>query len=84
MALETPRRDRRVVHRAVQGEIQLHVPLQAIEHRPGSTEPEVRGQLIGDGVGEDIPVAGRRLRVRAIGPELRDRAIEVTAPDDLC
>ena len=81
--LETPRGDRGVVHRAVEREVHLHVPLQAIDDRTVPADAQVGSELVGRGVRDDIPVAGWCLRARAVGPELRDRPVEVALPDDL-
>src|SRR5664280_2074898 len=51
-ALEAPRRDRRIVERTVEGEVQLDVPLEAVDGGTGAADPQVRGQLVGREVGE--------------------------------
>ena len=81
VALQPPGRDRGIVGGPIQGEVELDVPLETIHRRTGSPDPGVRGELVGDGVGDDIPVSGRRLGLRAVGPELGERAGEVSQVD---
>src|SRR5206468_10931875 len=82
-ALEPPRRYRRVVHGAVQREVGLRVPLQPIDDRTGPADAQIRGELVPDRIRDDVPVAGWRLRARAIRPELHDRAVVVTRADEI-
>ena len=68
LALQTPRGDRRVVLSAVEREVHLHVPAQAIR---GPRADSCRHQRrVRHGVRDDVPVARRRLRVRPVRPEL--------------
>ncbi len=83
IALEAPRRDRRVMDRPVQCKVGLHVPLQAVDDRAAAADAQVVAQLIADEVGDHVPVPGRRLGLRAIGPELGHDPAEVGARDDL-
>src|SRR5439155_27078324 len=81
--LETPGRDRRVVYGAIEGEIELHVPLQTIDDRAAPADTQVRSELVRDRVRERVPVARRRLRARTVGPKFGDRPVEVALPHDL-
>src|SRR5439155_11559859 len=69
-ALEAPGRDRRVVDRTVEREVELDVPLQTIDGRTCSADPQIWREPIRYGVRDDIPVARWRLGARAVGPEL--------------
>src|SRR5438309_1821069 len=82
-ALETPCRDRGVVHRAVEREVELHVPLQPIDDGAASADSQVRRERVRDRVRDDVPMAGWSLGIRTVGPELGDCSIEVALPDDL-
>ena len=81
VALQPPGRDGRVVHGTVEGEVQLDVPLEPVDHRTAAADPEVRRQLVRGEVGEDVPVPWRGFRVGTIGPELRHDAPEVPLVD---
>ena len=70
VALEAPRRDRRIVERTVEGEVQLDVPLEAVDGGTGAADPQVRGQLVGREVGEHVPVTRWGLGVGPVRPEL--------------
>src|SRR5207237_3006194 len=41
-ALQSPRRDRRVVYRSIEREVELHIPLQPIDDRAGAADSQVR------------------------------------------
>ena len=81
--LQAPRRDRRVVDGAVQREVELHVPLQAVDSGTAPADAQVRGQLVRDRVRDHVPVAGWRLGVRTVRPELDDRAVVIALPHDV-
>src|SRR5437660_7073928 len=66
----------------VQREVELHVPLQAIDGGPLATDPQVRPQLVRGGVCDDVPVPGRRLGLRSVRPEFCQRPREVALVDD--
>ena len=80
-ALDPPRGDGRVVHGAVEGEVEPHVPLQPV--RGSGTDARSEERRVGDDVREHVPVAGRRLGAGAVGPELGHEAGEVGSPDDV-
>jgi hypothetical protein len=67
--LEAPRDDGGVVDRPVEGEVELHVPLEPIERRAVAAKTQVRREGVRDLVRDDVPVAGRRLGLRPVGPE---------------
>ena len=69
--------------RAVQGEVELHVPLEPIDDRTLAADPQIWRKRIGDRVRDDVPMARRGLRVRAVGPELGDRPVEVARTHDV-
>ena len=79
-ALQSPRRDRRVVDRTVEREVELDVPLQTIDGRIFSAHAQIWRELIRYGIRDDIPVARWRLGARAVGPELDHRPKEVSLP----
>ncbi len=91
--LGAPRDDGRVVHRAIEREVDLHVPLEGIHLRRGTRDAgvEVRSAahaaamlgVIGDVVRERVPVSRGRLGHRAIRPELCEHPREVTQGDDI-
>ena len=83
LALQAPRHDRRVVDGAVQGQVELHVPLQAIDRDALPADPQIRPKLVRDGVGDHVPVSRGRLGLRSIGPELGQRAGEIALVHDL-
>ena len=85
MALRAPCGDRRVVHRAVEREVQLDVVLEPVDLR---TLRRIRSgprscELVDSGVGDRVPVAGRRLRHRAVRPELGNHAAVVAEQHDV-
>ena len=75
MALHTPGRDRRVMHGAVEREVELHVPFEAVE-----VAGDADGR-VGDVVRDRVPVSRRSLRIRAIRPELGQGPREVATTD---
>ena len=82
--LGAPGPDRRVVHRAVEREVDLHVPFEVVDERPPTAEPlaAAHGRMVGHVVGDDVPVPRRRLRARSVGPEIGDHTLEIGAVDD--
>ena len=83
--LVTPGPDRRVVHGAIERQIELHVPLEVAERPPPAADPLAvpHPRIVRDGIGDHVPVPGRGLRPRAVRPELGDDALEVGAIDDV-
>ena len=77
VALGAPRRDRRIMHRPVEGEVHLHVPLERVEHGTRAPDAPLEAGVIHDRVGQRVPVARRRLRVGTVGPELGQHPPEV-------
>ena len=80
-ALQSPRRDRRVVHRSIEREVELHIPLQPIDDRAGAADSQVRRKRVGHRVRKDVPVTRRCFGIRTVRPELGDRSIEVACSD---
>ena len=72
--LEAPGGDGGIVHGASQGEVGLHVPFQAAQLRALAAEPLLQGGVVVDIVQDREPMAGRRLRVGAVGPEFGQHA----------
>ena len=83
MALEAPGAHGGVVHGAVEGQVQLEVPLQRVELVARAAQAALQLRVVGDVVGQRVPVAGRRLRVGAVGPELGDDPRPIAALDDV-
>ena len=54
--LQPPGADRGVVHRPVQGQVQLHVPLPRVEHRPIAADAPLQQRVVGHVVGQGVPV----------------------------
>ena len=61
----------RVVHGAAEGEVRLHVPLQRARHQSRVLQATHEFGMVAHRVQDHEPMAGWRLRIRAIGPELR-------------
>ena len=84
LALDAPGGDRRVVHRAVERQVELDVPLEPVERRPVPPMLQVSARLVGrPGSRCTFQWPGRRLGLRAVGPELRQHAGEVAALHDV-
>ena len=71
------------MHRAVEREVQLDVPLERVDHLADPADAPLEARRVGDLVGDHVPVAGRRLRLRAVGPELGERPGVVAAQHDV-
>ena len=69
--------------RPIQGEVELDVPLEPIDRLALATDPESESGRVRDLVRDEVPVAGRRLRLRAVGPVLRECPREVRLQDDV-
>ena len=70
------------MHRPVEGQVHADVPLQPIDRSTATADTPFRqGRMVGDVVGDVVPMPGRGFRVRAVGPELRDRPGPVTDLD---
>ena len=78
-AFDAPRGDGGVVHGPAEGEIGLRVPLQAAELRPRAAKAPAQRGVVVHFVQDREPVAGRRLGIRPVGPELRQHAGVVAA-----
>ena len=71
VTLQGPGGASRLVDGSIQGEINLHVPFQNVEHRPGAAQSLNEGWIVCQCVGEDIPVARRCYGMpRNIRPEM--------------
>ena len=81
--LDLPGRDGCVVLGAVESQIDVDVPRERIERRAPSEEPALEARGVTHRVGDGVPVTGRRLGLRSVGPELRHDAEEVRPRDDL-
>ena len=69
-ALDPPRRNGAVVHGSAQGEVELDVPFEIVEHVTLALDLLDSFGLVRDVVGDHEPVARGRFRVGTIGPEL--------------
>ena len=78
-----PGRDGRVVLGAVEGEVRVHVPRERIEGSALPEEAPFEARRVGHHVGDRVPVARRRLRLRTVGPELGHDPSEVAERYDL-
>src|SRR5438093_242353 len=61
LALQSPGGDGRVVHGAIEREIELGVPLQPVEDGPRAADAQIRRELIRHCVGDEVPVTRWRL-----------------------
>jgi len=67
----------------VDGEVELHVPLEIVDNWAAAADPLFIRHAVGGVVGDYVPVAGRCFGIGSVGPELRDHTPEVAARDDL-
>ena len=68
---------------AVERQVELHVPFQVVEDGAGAAQPLLQRRVLGHFVGQHVPVPRRRLRVGAVGPELRDHTAAVGQGHDV-
>ena len=68
---------------AVQGQVELDVPLEPVDDGPLATDAELEARRVRDLVGDDVPVPGWRLRLRPVGPVLGQDPVEIGAADDV-
>jgi len=73
-AFDPPRGDGGVVHRPAQGEVRLCVPRERIEKRALAADAPDQFLVVVDRVQDHKPVAGRRLEIGPVGPELGEHA----------
>ena len=77
VSLDRPRGAGGVVRGAGEGKIGFHVPLQVIKGGTRAADFLHQQGIVGDFVGQHMPVAGRGFGVRAIRPEFGEHAEEV-------
>ena len=67
----------------VEREIHFHVPFQRVQYGAGARDAFGEAGIVGDSIGQDIPVAGRSFGAGTVGPEFGQYAREIAAFDDV-
>src|SRR6266480_4682758 len=65
------------MNNGIDHEIGFYVPFQSIHHWTGASDPLNEVRVVGDDVGDDIPMARRGFGTRTIGPEFGEHASEI-------
>ena len=79
VALQRPRGAGGIVRGGGDGEIGFHIPFKVVNDGAHAFDSLHGQRIIGHFIGEHVPVAGRSLGVRSIGPKLGEHARVVAA-----
>ena len=83
LALDAPGHDGRIVHGPVHREVHLHVPFEGLDLRTRTADALRDTRIVGDMVGDRVPVSRRRLGPGPVRPELGETSRPVPALDDV-
>ena len=83
IALDRPRRAGGFMDAGIQTEVEFHIPFEIIHDRAHAADAFHEQGMIADAIGHGVPVSGRRLGVRPVGPELGQHAGKVAPLHDV-